>query len=595
MSAGRRVARVDPAPGTQDAPIASPNELRYRAATDLLGGYVYEAKFSGPGQPEAHQIIWASDGFKKIFGVTVDEYNREGHWRRFYHPDDYGASHARTAALLRGEAVEAEVRLLRANGEIRWLHVFNRPIIDPVTKAVTGVLGLGHDITQKKVADQSLQKSELVLRSLTSSAPDWLLLLGIDFTVQFLNRDFLGRAPEMLMGKDPSDRFDELQRSRIRDTLRQVVSTGGQARAELHSPPDPESLYLELSGAPVFEGGLISGLAIRISDITERRRTESTLRTHAMILETMREGVIMFDATDTVRFANLAATQLFGYGPDEFVGLDVTRLGIGAHELGIASREYLCTRRDGSSFTGSVIFNGIGVEDQRMIIGVVKDMTERKQLEREVIEISNREQNRIAGDLHDGLGQELTGIALLLRSLTERINQDFPPGKKDAEEVIGLVNQAISNSRLLAQGLSPLNVERGGLPEALTALAARSTKMYGVDVRTSTADAGAVRVDQPAANQLYLIAQEAISNAVRHGGAQRIRIALKVTPKGLLLTISDNGVGLPDPLPEGSGMGLRIMKYRAQMIAGSLDIRRRKSGGTMVECRLPPGGTAQSS
>ncbi len=224
-------------------------------------------------------------------------------------------------------------------------------------------------------------------------------------------------------------------------------------------------------------------------------------------------------------------------------------------------------------------------------LAVINDVTERKRLEREIIEIANREQQRIGGDLHDGLGQELTGIALLLRGLAAQLGKAGSPLKKDVEEVIGLVNGTIEGTRSLARGLSPVSTERGGLVMALKALADRCRERYGIAVEFRD-EAGALmeRLDENAATHLYRIAQEALTNVARHSLATSavVRLAPALKGSGLQLSVEDDGKGFePRVADESDGLGLKIMRYRAQMLGGDLAVETPSGRGTCLRCAFP--------
>jgi two-component system, NarL family, sensor histidine kinase UhpB len=214
--------------------------------------------------------------------------------------------------------------------------------------------------------------------------------------------------------------------------------------------------------------------------------------------------------------------------------------------------------------------------------------------EREIIEIAHREQQRIGSDLHDGLGQELTGIALMLRAIGAQLRKEGSAACPDIEDVIGLVNAAIENTRALARGLSPVRSEPDGLRTALQALAARATERYGVPVAFQARIERHPPLDAKSATHLYRIAQEALTNAMRHGGATKVRIILSASGRALELKVADNGRGFAGGACDGSdGLGLTIMRHRAEMLGGKLHFAAAPGGGTIVRfaCPLamPPG------
>jgi signal transduction histidine kinase len=218
---------------------------------------------------------------------------------------------------------------------------------------------------------------------------------------------------------------------------------------------------------------------------------------------------------------------------------------------------------------------------------MLQDATARRLLEREVLEVSNREQQRIGNDLHDGLGQELTGIALLLRGLENRAEREAPALSPSIEEVALLVNDAIFTTRALARGLSPVTFDRGGLSNALDGLAKRLSAMFHIDVRCAADESIDGGLESANALHLYRIAQEAVTNAAQHGQAGNVRISLRADGERGLLRIEDDGGGFNPASQQSKGLGLRIMRYRAQMMAGSLRIESARSRGTIVSCWFP--------
>jgi signal transduction histidine kinase len=219
---------------------------------------------------------------------------------------------------------------------------------------------------------------------------------------------------------------------------------------------------------------------------------------------------------------------------------------------------------------------------------VLNDITERKRLEREIIEISNREQQRIGSDLHDGLGQDLTGIALMLRGVVAQLRTEGSAARLDIEDVIALVNHAIESTRTLARGLSPVSAERGGLTAALQALAARASERYAMRVRYRPGFHTPPKLSEAHATHLYRIAQEALTNAVRHSRASEVTIGLEVSGEELQLRVDDTGRGFTHAPPDGdTGLGLKIMRYRAEILGGDLVIETCANGGASVRCTCP--------
>jgi PAS domain S-box-containing protein len=219
------------------------------------------------------------------------------------------------------------------------------------------------------------------------------------------------------------------------------------------------------------------------------------------------------------------------------------------------------------------------------IVGLVVlslDVTERKHLEQEVLDVSGRERQRIGRDLHDGLGQELTGVALMLRGLATRAREHAPDLVESVMEIAGVVNRSIESSRSLARGLLLVGADSETLALALEELASRSRDLYGFEVNLHTEVTPGLTFDETGASHLYRIAQEALNNAARHGHAALVDILLVATSNSFLLCISDDGEGIREPKSSYTGMGLNIMKYRAGMIGAKLEIASRQPRGTVV-------------
>jgi len=214
---------------------------------------------------------------------------------------------------------------------------------------------------------------------------------------------------------------------------------------------------------------------------------------------------------------------------------------------------------------------------------------EARELERTVEQIAEAEQRRIGQDLHDGLGQHLTGVAFLSKALQRKLIAEGRPEAADANTINDLVNESIRWTRDLARGLAPMDLDRTSLPESLKDLARKTSRIFNVECIYEGVETVLLPDDEMALN-LYRVAQEAVSNGVKHGQARRITIDLRMN-KGLQLEVQDDGVGFDAAAviaaPDRKGMGLLVMRYRAGVIGGALEIQRGTSGGTIVRCNVP--------
>jgi signal transduction histidine kinase len=211
-----------------------------------------------------------------------------------------------------------------------------------------------------------------------------------------------------------------------------------------------------------------------------------------------------------------------------------------------------------------------------------RNITERRSLEREILDVSTRERQTIGRDLHDGLGQELTGVALMLRGLATRIQKQAPDSTAQVNEIVALVNRSIDTARSLARGLLPVHQDGDGLCSALEGLTDRSRDLYGFEAHFESDVADDLTFNDTTASHLFRIAQEALTNAARHAQATTVGVYLTVTKSRFSLRITDDGVGMGEAARSATGMGLKIMKYRAAMIGAKIEIGPNKPHGTVV-------------
>jgi PAS domain S-box-containing protein len=220
---------------------------------------------------------------------------------------------------------------------------------------------------------------------------------------------------------------------------------------------------------------------------------------------------------------------------------------------------------------------------QAEVEGIARNITERKRLEKEILEISNREQRRIGHDLHDGVCQQLAGIAYRIDILADQLQEKSAAESAEAERVGALVNEAITKTRGVARGLFPVQLEENGLIWALEDLAANASNLFGIKCNLSYEEPFP-EVENDVALHLFYIVQEAALNAAKHGKAAHVNISLARQGERLVLTIQDDGSGFESSGSNYTGMGIRIMRYRARVIGATLDLTSKPGQGTQVSC-----------
>jgi len=348
---------------------------------------------------------------------------------------------------------------------------------------------------------------------------------------------------------------------------------------------------------PLFDAsGTPLGLVGATLDVTRQRDSETKLRRSEQLLRTTTSNTVdtllLIDTDLRIRFINRAVG---GLSIEELVGREISSiLPESAREMVVGKLRQVLASGEAATYEFGTQEHGtqrhfenraVLVKDDGVASGIsvsVSDITERKRLEQEILDVSSRERHTIGRDLHDGLGQELTGIALMLRSVATRFQHQFPEGVASINEIVGLVNQSIETARSLARGLLPVRTDSGGLPFALRELAGRSRDLYGLEVNFRAEIWPEITLSEASASHLYRIAQEALTNAARHGHANRVEIYLMVTRSTFLLRVTDDGVGIGNSSKAAPGMGLKIMSYRAGMIGAKIDIGAHSPQGTVV-------------
>jgi PAS domain S-box-containing protein len=319
------------------------------------------------------------------------------------------------------------------------------------------------------------------------------------------------------------------------------------------------------------------------------------------ILDTAGDAIITIDANGIIQTTNPAGERIFGYTMAELVGSNVKILlpasWHGEYDDLMVRRQRgdspLFESRNGEfqgrRKDGSVVPLEVAVSEAvpgKVFTGIIRDISRRRQLEREVTEIAAAEQRRIGQELHDGVSQELTGLTMMAAALRERLKDDAPSAEALARRVIDGLGEVQKQVRQVSHGLIPVEVDAEGLRAALEDLAERIRHQASIPCVFQCPQPVFVK-DSLTATHLFHIVQEATNNALRHGRPSRIEIQLRGRPEALVLMICDDGAGLPADQNGHSGVGLRLMRYRANLIGGVLHIGPAEKKGTLVTCTLP--------
>jgi PAS domain S-box-containing protein len=479
---------------------------------------------------------------------------------------------------------------------------------------VTGGIAAVTDITERRRAEDALRRSEAQFRGMMESMPALVSIFNKE-------RRLYTNAARAAFAECDEDEIQQLGAfDLVHPDYLPAVEEYAQACFEGRETSEPLELKVNVKSG-VTKWARISGCLIEYEggpailsvgvDITKAKRAEQALRRREKQLRTIIEHIpVMVDALDedgTLILWNHECERVTGYTAAEIVGnpraLDLLYPDDAYRERkleewrdrGNAYRDWpwTLTCKDGTRRTVS----WSNVSDDFPVPGWAAwktgiDVTEQRQLERQIIDIGAREKRRIGRNLHDRLGQHLTGIGFKSELLARDLAKRGLPETAAAEEIQVLVSEAIEQTRNLARGLSPVRRSADGLMLALQGLSARVTDMFGVPSSFVCEEPAFVH-DKAAASHLYWIAHEAVTNAIKHASPGHIEVVLSSNNGGVTLTVEDDGDGFPETARDGRGMGLQIMEYRARMIEGLLGIGPRPGGGTRVTCVFKEGTATQ--
>ena len=345
---------------------------------------------------------------------------------------------------------------------------------------------------------------------------------------------------------------------------------------------------------------MLAGALSREENENELRESEA--RSMA-ILDTAVDGIITIDARGRITLFNQAARNIFGYKEKEVLGKNISMLmpepyrgehdgylhkyaSTGRKKIIGSGREMTGLRKDGKTFPLYLAVSEFRTSEGLSYTGIVRDISDQRRLEQEVLSISDHERRRIGQDLHDGLGQMLTGIGLMSQSLKKKLQKENSGAAEQANEITRLIREADEYAKNLSRGLLPVDFEVRGLATSLERLAANAERLFGITC-TFREENPPLFHDTTVVEHLFRIAQEAISNAVKHGLAGEVALKLFATEEYACLRVIDDGKGFSGNWHEKKGSGMDIMQFRAQLIGANLDISNREEGGAELNCILP--------
>ncbi|MDR8393251.1 PAS domain S-box protein [Aliifodinibius sp. S!AR15-10] len=453
---------------------------------------------------------------------------------------------------------------------------------------------------------------EIDFRRILDSVPRLIKLIDLEGNIIFWNdagERIFGYVPEEIRGQKVWSIYPDQSEEKFRREL-QFLKEGKQIDGTFQGKrKDGKVIWVDVKRRMLtLDSGreIILGTA---NDITDAIKVKKELlhqeRRMQAILDTAVEGIITINKKAKIKGFNKAAEEIFGYSSEEVVDKNVKMLmpspyfeehdqymknylETGERKIIGIGREVRGKRKNGDVFPMELSVSEVDVNGEKVFTGIVRDISERRRLENEILQISEEERRKIGRELHDGLGQMLTGIGLITQNLANKLKSNELPGGDEVQEIAEMIHEADEQARSLSHGLVHMELEEEGLQVALEQLCRRAKRLFNINCSREFETDFEID-DKVATLHLYRIVQEAISNAVKHGKASEVTVKMSVSGGYLELSVIDDGVGFSNPenMNKLKGIGVNTMNYRAHMLGGYLDMKESSDGLTMLNCKIP--------
>jgi PAS domain S-box-containing protein len=614
------------------------SEERYRTLFDLVPVAVYACDADG----------FIEEYNQRAADLWGCEPGRNGHSPKFcgsykiFHPDGRPMPHQKCpmARVLRGEKLtpkDLEIVVERPDGERRNVVPSPHVLRDGRGK-ITGAINCLYDITERK----RVETDALRLAAIVQSSHDAIVAKDLNGIITDWNQSaerIFGYKPKEIIGKSiltliPPDRRDEeteiLRRIRRGELIEHYET--------IRRSKDGKLVDVSLTISPIKDfTGKIIGVSKIARDVTEQKTVDRRFAEQGRLLDLSNEAILVRDRDDQITYWSRGAAELYGYPAEEALGKVTHKLLrtehseplqkifeklerenrwrgelVHRHKNGtkIVVMSHWALDRDDLGKRADVLETNTDITAlkeaelalQRSKATLEKlvhqrtkalrvanaelenEITRRKGLEGQILEISDREQERLGQELHDGLCQQLTAIGFLARATALRLRDHRVVHTEDLERIAQLINGSVMDARNIARDLHKEEIEAAEFVQALQDMVDRKIwkTPCRLDLKTE------VNIDDDnVASQLYRILREALVNANKHARATQIVLEVRRLRNDLVFSVTDNGAGLCEKPKTGHGLGFHIMEYRAKSIGARLEFESRKKGGARVACYLP--------
>ena len=553
-------------------------EAKYRALVEQLPAVVFMAYLDrGIGEAYVSPQIEATLGFSQAEWLEDPV-----KWYQQIHPDDKDRWSVEASEMfLSGKPLRSAYRVFARDGRVIWFHC-EAKMIRHADGRPWFIHGIAFDITDLKRTEEELQEERNVVSAILDTVGALVVVLDREGRIVRCNRaceQLTGISFEQARGQCIWDLFMIPQeKDQFKATFQQICDQ--QSRTEYESAwiardGSERTISWSVAVLPAVKQTPTYIIASGI-DVTVQKRAQARFRG---LLEAAPDAVVVVNQKGKMVLVNAQVEKLFGYRRQELLGEDIEKLvpqrlrgNHPAHRRNFfaeprvrpmgAGLELYALHKDGHEFPVEISLSPLETEEGVLVSSAIRDISDRKRLEKTVLEISEREQRRIGQDLHDGLGQHLTGIAFMAKVQEQKLAERKIPEAAEAAKIVQLVNDAIFKTRELARGLLPVVSDAHGLMSALQLYATEIEDLFGIACRFQCEQAVLIH-DAPVATHLYHIALEAVNNAIKHGQAKNILIRLFAGDHEGTLIVRDDGAGIERRLAPHTGVGMHIMNYRA--------------------------------